>query len=100
MKVAAMNVMQMDHIRLEPFQLPNQAQCPDVAAVPLRVQEFTDSTVKLALQSTPNAKGEAFQSLWRVFRAIPNAAFVPLGFQKKRDIRCDPPRALDTAKGI
>ena len=99
-QVAAVKVVQMDHIRAEALYLPDQPPGSQLAAVSLHIQKFADGPVDFPLQRGSHPIGKALGSGGGFLRPKSDPALVPLPLQQLSDAGYNAPCAFDPAKGV
>lgn len=99
-QVAAVQVMQMNDVRVKPLHIPDKSPRAKHASVALRVQQLSHGR-RAACAPRAHPRGRHRAVLRAQYRhAIANSAFAPVGFHQPGDIHRNAACAFDPAVGV
>ena len=99
-QVAAVQVMQMNDVRVKPLHVPDKSRGAQHASVALRVQQLSHGAVQLALPGRTHAAGIGLCFGRNTGYAIANSAFAPVGFHQPGNVQRNAACAFDPAVGV
>ena len=99
-QIAPVQVMQVDHIGTEAFQLPDESHRSKYTSVALRIQQLSRDAVQLALPGKAYAIRVGLR-LWRdTGHAVADSARAAIRLHQPGDFQRDAARAFDPAIGV